>query len=443
MDIQRALSISLAAIDDLRDGLSLCLEASLQISGMDCGGIFLFDNKDGDLNLAVHKGLTIDLVYKLSKFDKSSETALLVKKGTPLYTLVENLPMPVTQDKRHGRLRAFAVIPLFAKSTVIGCLAVSSTSFDEIPMSSRIAVETIAAQAGIVIARLQANKKLQESEEHLRSLMQSAEYFAIYRLIISDANSHNLKVAFVSPSIREIMGVSEPMKFETWFENIHEDDRERIIRANVESFQTLRFDEVMKINHPEKIKPCWIHAISKGIASQTGEIQFINGIIIDITKLKRAEETLIKKDKALQTKTIILEETNTALKILLQQREEDKSNLQEQVLSNVKRLIVPYLKKLSHSHLDENQKTFIEVIESSLHEIISTRSVALSSEYIGLTRSELIVADLIKLGKKTKEIALLLALSRKTIEVHRSNIRNKLGIRNKKINLQTYLNTMN
>ena len=30
MDIQRVLSISLAAIDDLRDGLSLCLEASAE-----------------------------------------------------------------------------------------------------------------------------------------------------------------------------------------------------------------------------------------------------------------------------------------------------------------------------------------------------------------------------------------------------------------------------
>ena len=83
MDIQRALSISLAAIDDLRDGLSLCLEASLQISGMDCGGVFLFDEKNGNLNLTVHKGLNKDLVNKLSKFGKFSETAILVKKGPP------------------------------------------------------------------------------------------------------------------------------------------------------------------------------------------------------------------------------------------------------------------------------------------------------------------------------------------------------------------------
>ena len=44
MDIQRILSISLAATNNLIEGLNLCLEASLQISGMDCGGIYLFDD---------------------------------------------------------------------------------------------------------------------------------------------------------------------------------------------------------------------------------------------------------------------------------------------------------------------------------------------------------------------------------------------------------------
>ena len=129
MDIQRVLSVSLAATDNLIDGLNLCLEASLQISGTNCGGIFLFDNQNENLNLIVHKELTKDFVSKISKFDKTSETALLVKKGEPLYTLVENLPMPLTQNQRHGRLRAFAIMPLFAKSNVIGCITVSSIIF--------------------------------------------------------------------------------------------------------------------------------------------------------------------------------------------------------------------------------------------------------------------------------------------------------------------------
>jgi PAS domain S-box-containing protein len=332
MDIQRVLSVSLAATDNLLEGLSLCLETSLQISGTNCGGIFLFDNKDEDLNLIVHKGLAKDIVSNISKFEKTSETALLVKKGKPLYTLVEKLPMPLTQDQRHGRLRAFAFIPLFTKSNVIGCLTVSSTSFDEITMSSRIAIETIAAQAGIIIARLQANQKLHESEEHLNSMMQNAEHYAVYRLSISDSY-HGLKVVFVSPSIIDIMGVDNPNKFESWFENIHPDDRERIKAANLQAFETYEFNEVMKIIHPDKKGPRWVHSISKGIISQQGELQYVNGVIIDITERKLAENELIAKEKELELKTNRLEEINTAMNVLLTKREEDKILLQERVLS--------------------------------------------------------------------------------------------------------------
>ena len=335
MDIQRTLSVSLAEIDNLIDGLSLCLDASLQISGMNCGGIFLFDNANGDLILTVHKGLNDTIVNLLSKFECDSETALLVKKGAPVYTLVDKLPFPITQNQKQGRLRGFAVAPLYSKKMVIGCIAVSSTTLDEIPLSSRIGFETISAQAGNAIARLQAKMQLQESEDHLRSLMLNAEHFAIYRLIISVSNPQKLEVAFVSPSIREIMGVSDPMTFETWFENIHEDDRERVIKANIKAFQTMKFDETMRINHPQKKELRWIQAVSLGTTAENGKIQYINGMINDITKLKRAEEILSEKEIALQAKTIKLEETNTALRVLLQKREEDKAYLQTQILSNV------------------------------------------------------------------------------------------------------------
>jgi DNA-binding CsgD family transcriptional regulator len=136
------------------------------------------------------------------------------------------------------------------------------------------------------------------------------------------------------------------------------------------------------------------------------------------------------------------EELNTALRVLLKKREEDKTDLEEKVLSNVKDLVLPYLEKLKNTSLDANQKVYVGILESNLLDIISPFSHRLSSKYLGLTPTQIQVANLVKGGKATKEIAQLMHLSPRTVECHRENIRKRLGIKNTKANLRTYLSSI-
>jgi PAS domain S-box-containing protein len=440
IEIQRDLAISLASTDSLSNGLHLCLEACLSVSGMDGGGIYLFDDITGSLNLTVHKGLTEQFLKSVLTYDKDSNNVAVVKKGKPIYTSLRDLdPSLLTQAQKHEGFRAFATAPLFEKSNVIGCINIVSYHYDEFPETSGIAVETVAAQAGAAIARLRAKEELKASEEHLRSLMLNAEFYAVYRLAISDTSPNKLEVIFVSPSIVDIMGVTHPDNFDLWFKNIHADDRERIIKANLKAFQTLRFDEEMKIYHPQKKERRWIHAISKGIKNEHGNLKYVNGIILDITQRKRIEETLTKNEKELKAKTLKLESINTALNVLMRQRDEDNTVIQERIVSNVKRVINPYIDMLRDYTKNEHQSHLFETLELNLNDIISSFSLTLSSEKYGLTAKELLVANLIRQGKKTKEIAILNNISHKTVEVHRNSIRKKLGLKGKKVNLQTYL----
>jgi hypothetical protein len=134
-------------------------------------------------------------------------------------------------------------------------------------------------------------------------------------------------------------------------------------------------------------------------------------------------------------------ETKTALKVLMQQRIEAKTELEETVLLNAKELIVPFLERLNKSRLDSKQKAYVNIIESNLNEIVAPLVREFSKINLKLTPAEIQVTNLVRQGKTTKEIAEFMNLATSTIDTHRNKIRKKLGIKNKKINLKTYLRT--
>jgi PAS domain S-box-containing protein len=165
-------------------------------------------------------------------------------------------------------------------------------------------------------------------------------------------------------------------------------------------------------------------------------------IIRDITNRKLAEEAVRKSKAELVEKSRHLEEVNAALKVLLKQREGDKADLEERFLANVKELVLPYVEKLKNSRLHSDQMTLVGILESNMKEIVSPFVTKLSSRFLSLTPTEIQVASLIKDGKSSKEIAALLNASENTVRSHRFHIRSKLGIKNKKVNFRSYLQSL-
>jgi len=155
-----------------------------------------------------------------------------------------------------------------------------------------------------------------------------------------------------------------------------------------------------------------------------------------LRELKVAHETLELK---VQERTAQLTDANAALRVLLSQRAEDKNQLEENILSNVKSLIFPCIEQLRKSDLSSSALSYLSLLESHLQTITSEFSSKLSSKYVGLTQKELEVAALIKEGKSTKEILSNLGVSKATIDSHRNKIRTKLGIKSTKVNLRSYL----
>jgi PAS domain S-box-containing protein len=182
--------------------------------------------------------------------------------------------------------------------------------------------------------------------------------------------------------------------------------------------------------------------LEKRVKERTAELIKTNKELRkEISNRKKAEKALKQKGIELEAKTIGLEEANTALKVLLKQREDDKVELEEKVLLNVRELVFPYLEKLKMKKLGEKQQAYIGIIESNLNDIVSPFVHGLSSRLIKLSPTELQVTNMIKQGNTTKEIAEIMNLASSTIDFHRNNIRKKIGIKNKSINLKTYLSS--
>jgi len=181
-----------------------------------------------------------------------------------------------------------------------------------------------------------------------------------------------------------------------------------------------------------------------------GRVEAVGGVCTDITARKRAEKALLKahdelelrvaeRTDQLRQRTERLVETNVALKVLLEKRQEDKRELEEKVMFNLEKLIYPYLEKLKMRCTEDFQQAMLKIIQSNLDEITSSFSHNHKHFLSNLTPAQLQIADLIKQGHTTKEIATLLNLSPATIACQRQEIRKRLFLTNKKTNLQAAL----
>jgi DNA-binding CsgD family transcriptional regulator/PAS domain-containing protein len=168
-------------------------------------------------------------------------------------------------------------------------------------------------------------------------------------------------------------------------------------------------------------------------------IESSRAVKAEVVERRQAEQMLKKRESELKVKSDNLEEVNTALKVLLKQRESDKTELEEKILANVKEVLLPYVEKLKKTKLDEHQLANLDVIEKNLNNIISPFIRSLTTKHLNLTPREIQVATLVKEGKTTKEIAEFLHTSTAAIDFHRNNIRLKLGLKNEKANLRTHL----
>lgn len=172
------------------------------------------------------------------------------------------------------------------------------------------------------------------------------------------------------------------------------------------------------------------------IIGEGNQLNYYLAIQRDVT-----EQDRIHKDK-LHQKSIALKEKSGAISQLLQQIEQEKQRVKEDVISNIalniEAILLPTIRKLKCNN-NQIDNTFLTVLENGLRDINASFGRNLVEKNFGLSSREIEIAALIRQGLSTKAIALSLDISSGTVELQRKKIRKKLGIANTKENLMHFL----
>ncbi|HRU07035.1 MAG TPA: PAS domain S-box protein, partial [Candidatus Brocadiia bacterium] len=265
------------------------LGAAIRGGGMDCGGIYL-SAEDNRFELACAQGVSAEFEAGVASYASTSPQVAKVLRGWPVY-----LPRPDLGAGREGLaeregVKATAVIPFAYEGRVIGCLILSSRTLDDTPPDARAALETVAAQMGAAVARLNAEERLRRSEERLRLVMD----------VTSDGffdNDLATGKVYYSPGWTRMLGY-EPEEIEStheaWASRLHPDDRhgvEELVRDHRDG-RTETFRAEFRLRHKDG---SWRWILSRGrIVSrdEAGRPLRMVGAHTDITGLKTAEEML-------------------------------------------------------------------------------------------------------------------------------------------------------
>ena len=238
-----------------------------------------------------------------------------------------------------------------------------------------------------------------------------------------------------------------PTTIKTWERFVHPEDLPESYDLLQRHFagELLSYECEFRMKHKDGR---WVWVLDRGrviTRGGAGKPLMMFGVHADISRRKHDEEALKKAHGELELRvlerTAALEKTNATLAVMLDYARKTELEIQERVVANLRSNILGIVNLLKKQKLNKGAEDLIELLESSTRNLAHPLARNLESPLLQLTGREMQLANFIRLGKSTKELMALLNLSAKTVESHRNNLRKKLGLRHKKINLRTFLNS--
>jgi PAS domain S-box-containing protein len=151
----------------------------------------------------------------------------------------------------------------------------------------------------------------------------------------------------------------------------------------------------------------------------------------DISDHRTLRLALEQSEASLRRQADALSDSNTAQRVILEQRNRDRAELERTITDNVETMVLPMLGRLTKPLAGSPEGIYLDAATQALREVVSPFTQALNPAGEGgaqLTPREREIAGLIRQGRSTSEIAEALYISPTTVSFHRKNLRRKLGL---------------
>lgn len=274
-------------------------------------------------------------------------------------------------------------------------------------------------------------EEMRENEKRFQSLFEEAP------IGISIVNSKGQLLEF-NQSLQEILGYSnEELQNMVFTEFTHPDDQKKDRDLWRDLFKEKRESYCLEKRLIRKNgKIAWGHLTTSLVTDALGRPQYGIRMVEDITDYKRTMAKLKKSESNRREQEQALERKNIALSEIIKQVNSEKRTLNKNIDANIEHILLPILKKIKLMHPDNE---YIDLLKHRLENLTSLQGRIGIARRVNLSPREMEVCNLVRDGFTSKDIARLLNISYRTVEKHRKNIRRKLGISGKKINLFIFL----
>jgi len=273
---------------NIKEVLSMCLNLSIELSGMDSGGIYVIDRKTGDVKLIAHQGLSSRFIDKTSYYNADSPNAKLVMAGKPVYTDSDTINISLDGMLQREGLKCIAILPVKYQGRIIGCLNLASHKVDFITEDAHRAIESTLSHIRGSILRLLAEEAAIYSQESYRLLIQNANEAII---IAQDG-----VVKLANPTSLKLTGYTEEeLLFKPFFNIIHPDDQQFAYKKYLDRMANPAKPEIFNIRLVTKKGTAKFIELNVVSTKWNDKHAAIN-LIRDITDIKDAEKRLTESE---------------------------------------------------------------------------------------------------------------------------------------------------